>query len=578
MGAVEQMKNLAIDPALISAIAKAWGADGALTVPSPDQSIYSCKTPQSRGAGDLRLRRLSESELHHTFESLLGANPTVALPSFQRMPPDKILNDFSEFIPEHNFQHLEAIFNISSETAQFFIANPTKFANFGSSCLQQELANKAITQACLSTFISKFGRRVFRRPLSAAEGQKYLSILTSKDASLNALSVSERLQILITQMLQNPEVYFHFNTTVGQKSGNRIRLDAYTVASRLSFRLTGAPPDEQLLDAAASGQLKDLSGVRTQVERLMLLPAAKRHIREAVRYWLKLEEVAAPAEVSMTRLGLNSSSEFREQWKNEVISETLDFVEHFIFNGNGTFQDLMSSNLAFPKTAHLANFMNAQQVADQSVGSISQDGRQGLLARPAVLISNLERERPIHRGLLVRTRILCDVIPPPPPNTDQAASDNLGTRDPLSFTTRELTYHTTKSSSCVSCHSQINPIGFTLNGFGPMGELRTTEKIYKPNGDLANEFPVDSSAQFLQISSENDHVTNYDELVSLVAGSSKARACLPKIMFEFNRVRAATQNDYCALSEIEKTIREGRSLREMVIMGIANEDIFCKGL
>ncbi len=577
LAAVAQMKNVGIKPEEISNIAKSWGADPRLSIPSPDETIYSCDSPNTRGLGESGIRRLSSHELLNTLRDLLGLNPEQELNSVSRMPLDHIHDQVSDFISEHNFQQVDSLVNISIEVAKYLVKSQTGLERFGSICIWDELNRSAISPNCLSQFINKLGRRVLKRNLTGEEVQKYLAVFSLNRPEFAQFSQSERLQLVIARIFQAPDFLFHFSQASGVVNNGRIRVDGFTVASRLSFRLTGSSPDEALLDAAAAGQLNALEGVRVQAQRLMNLPAARRHLRNATKYWLKLDDVAAPAESTMSRQGLSTDAQFREQWKNEVVNETIDYVEYFVFNSSGSFTELMTSELAFPRSAHLAKFMNsAQTTADIPVAK-SQDGRRGLLARPAMLMSNLERERPIHRGLLVRTRILCDVIPPPPPNADQAAMDNLSAIDPLAQSTRELTTHVTKSPSCISCHSQINPIGFTMNGFGPLGELRTSERVFKSNGELANEFPIDSSASNLQISSENDSVANYSELMALVTESSKARACLPKMFFEYSRVRSVVKTDSCALSEGESAVRDGLSLKEVIIRSVANEDIFWLG-
>ncbi len=574
--AVPAMKFVSVSDAEIKAIASSWGGDATLGN-NPDQQRFVCSDPTARGSSQRDMRRLTSHEFTNTLKDLVGATIFAKIESLARYPSDDLEKDVGEFSKLHTFQHVDSIVNVSMEVAQELMAAPTEFAKIAPACLPQELSQGIVTQACMTTFVTTYGRRVFRRPLTASEVASLIGVMTTTQADINPLPVKDKVELVLARLFQSPSLHFHMIKTTPATSANRVKVDAYTVASRISYGLTGGPPDDTLLNAARDGKLETLEGVKAQGLRLQNTAGARRQFRDMVTFWLRLNNVVSPATNALVRAGLPSDGATRNRIRTEIANETLDFAEHIVFTLNGTYEDLMTSKLSFPKSNELAKILGVT-LPSPIAPVASTDGRQGLLMRPSLLLSNYERERPIYRGVVVRTRFLCDIIPPPPADADQAATDNISAVDPLSLPAREVTSITTKNTSCTVCHNLINPLGYVLGGFGPLGEKRSLERVYNPAGAEVSSFPLNTQASDLNIARPNDHASDAADVVKHMVESTKARACLVQNIFRYNRVQQESESDHCGLGIAEAAVRSGRPVKEVILETLVNEDIFWKGI
>ena len=554
--------------------------------PAPSSSpLFSCVDPTTRGLSDTGMRRLTYREFVNTLNDLLGPAVVAQIPSLQLFPPDAILQSVSEFTPLHSSVHVQAILNISLEAGQALVANLTALTAAGApSCLTSAISsNTDVTTTCLTSFINTFGRRVFRRPVNSTTALPGLGV-TQLQNILNAystngitgLNTADKVALVAARILESPQFHFLMEYPTGTVSGSRVQVDSYTVAARLSYALTGSTPDSALLDAAGNGGLNTLAGVKTQAQRLLASAGGHREFRDIVTFWLRMGTLGQPNLAAMTHFGIANDNATSVRLQSEAINETLDFAEYIAFIKNGTFQDLMNSNLGFPKSAEMAKILGVSTY-NVSSGVPLTDGRSGLLMRPSVLMSNLERERPIHRGGNVRTRFLCDVIPPPPANVDNIVAQNLAAINPLLMSERDVTTSVTSASSCMSCHSQMNPLGYTLGAFGALGERRALENIFDSNGVMTASFPINSNASNLNIQTSADSANNEHDLLNLVSGSSKAQACMTQMIFRFSRLRNETSADQCVLSDEEGLVRANSTIQSVLLSNVTSDDIFWKG-
>jgi hypothetical protein len=333
--------------------------------------------------------------------------------------------------------------------------------------------------------------------------------------------------------------------------------------------------DATLFQLASSGALMDPAKIQEQATRLIATPRGHQKVRGLFDHWLRLYKVPSPSALATSNLGIGTSSDTIAMVRSGVVVEALDYAEYIVYDLNGTFQDLMTSKAAFPRSAEVAKIFGTSIASTSPM--MSQDGRQGLLMRPAVLLSSTERDSPIKRGVTLRTRILCDQVNPPPPSIDGAIADAANSFDHKEFSSRDVAAKMTGSGTCIGCHSQLNPIGFALSSFGPLGEVRVVDRSFNTDGTIAHDFPINTSVIDANIITSSDALANQGDLANAMAKSEKARACLAAYAFRTSHIRIEDTTDNCQLYETEKSLSSGLSIKDALIKNASGEDILWKG-
>lgn len=152
-----------------------------------------------------------------------------------------------------------------------------------------------------------------------------------------------------------------------------------------------------------------------------------------------------------------------------MIEETERFALHVIFDGSGRYDELLAADYTFAN-ARLAALYGLDRPSGEAFERVAYaDGRRaGLLGHASVLASTAHSDQtsPIRRGLFVRRRLLCQEFPPPP-----ADAGGVPDVDPTASTRERFAQHT-EERACASCHRYIDPVGFGLETFGPIGAWR----------------------------------------------------------------------------------------------------------
>jgi hypothetical protein len=548
----------------------------ALSPSGPQVMRYVCGDATTRGITDNGLRRLTRDEILNTYTDLFGADFVAGLTSTSLIPTDVIRDSVSEFSKFHTRAHVDAVIALSLEVGQKIVENRTFLSRVAPACIGQGLDSGTVADSCVLQLVKDFGVKAIRRPLDTNRQQSYLQLF--KDTS--AMDLPSRVETLISALLAAPEAqYLWSNAPTPAFPGARAKVDSYTVASRLSYGIIGSMPDLELLQAAAQGTLLDSKVIQAHAARLIASSRGKQKVRGLFSYWLRLNKVPSPSALAISNLGLVNSGDTITDTiatvKNGVVAETLDYAEYIVFDLNGTFQDLMTSEAAFPRTDDVAKIFGTSVATTSPV--VTKDGRQGLLMRPAVLMSSTERDSPIKRGVTLRTRILCDQVNPPPPSIDGEIKDAANSFDHKEFSSRDVAAKMTGSGTCMGCHSQLNPIGFALSSFGPLGEVRNVDRSFNTDGTVAHEFPINTSVFDANIITPDDALANQLDLANTVAQSEKARACLAAYAFRTSRIRIEDTTDDCQLYETEKSLSSGLSIKDALIKNATGEDILWKG-
>jgi hypothetical protein len=382
---------------------------------------------------------------------------------------------------------------------------------------------------CAAEFVRSFGRRALRRPLSEDEEDRYLQLFERGDALFDeGTSFARGVRIVIETMLQSPS--FLYREELGDYAEGAVRaLDGWEVASRLSYLLWGAGPDDELLDAAQAGVLETRAGVETAARRMLADPRAHAAVDDFHRQWLALERYG----------GLTKHPETYPEWSpalDETLrQEALRFVRRVVFDLSGSYVDLFTLPETYADATLAALYGVSGDFGDElELVELDAQERAGLLTQIGFLASNAHavQTSPIHRGVFVQRRVLCNEIPDPPGEVD-ASIPSVGKEVE---TTREAVELHTSDAACSGCHELINEPGFSFEGYDAIGRVRHDE----------NGVRIDASGSVVVDDAEVPF-TDAIELSQAIAYSETGPRCYATQWFRYANMRRETPADACTL-------------------------------
>lgn len=376
-------------------------------------------------------------------------------------------------------------------------------------------------------FVATVGRRIFRRPLTEAELTRYTTRARERG-----------LEAALAGLLASP--HFLYRSERGTPAGATFTLTGWERATALAYFLWGSTPDEALLDAAEAGTLDTPAGLVAQAERLLDDPRAHATLGTFAAQWLGIEGILTTPKSS------DLQPFFGDEVRAALLAETRDFVADTVLTGQ--FADLLTapSGEVAPALATLYGDHDA--------------GRAGLLRHGALLATyaHSDQTSPIRRGLFVRRQLLCQALPPPPPN-----AGGVPDVDP-SATTRERFRQHTDDAFCASCHQYIDDLGFGFEAFDALGRHREVE------GGL----PVDSTGNMNDLEGlGQDTQAPFNDLATLgalLAQSDSAPACFATQVRRFALGSEEGPADRCAVEALRQAFVGGDGdLRALLLAVVA---------
>jgi hypothetical protein len=343
---------------------------------------------------------------------------------------------------------------------------------------------KSSDNACARTFLRDVGLQLYRRPLDPGELSTLVALADS--TADRAKDFYAGLQASLASMLLSPE--FLFRIEVGTADSAQpadpaqpqvYRLDGYSKAARLSYFLWNTTPDEALLRAAAAGKLDTPKGYAAQVERMMSSPKLTNGVRAFFSDMLGLETFANLSKDNViyprfdSAMGQDAREELLRVITNELLTRHGDYRDLFT-----TRRDFLTRRLGLVYDVPVQN-----RYGWTPYEFSADDHRDGILTRLGLLAlySHPGRSSATLRGKAVRELLLCQAIPPPPPNVNFALVQD--TSNPQFRTARARIARHNEDSMCASCHKLTDPIGLALENYDSSGEFRMTE----------NGAPIDAS-------------------------------------------------------------------------------------
>lgn len=418
------------------------------------------------GPVTVAVRRLNESQYRNSIRDIFGADIEVK----------------ARFEPERREQGLQAIGNadLSLTTAgfeQYFGLARAISAQVLSPEREPALAGcggageEAAYRDCVAAFIDRYGQRLFRRPLTAAEREA--RVATAVQGAGPGGDGNQGLQLALASLLVAPEFLFRIETAEPDpERPGALRLDAYTRAARLSFLFWNTAPDAALLQAAAEGALFTGAGLQAQVDRLAGSPRFEEGIRAFFSDLLQLDgfdNLVKDPQIypKFSQLVADSS---REQMLKTLVELLLVQERDYrdIFTANDTFINRpLASIYRVPYTS--GDEWQRYTFAESSgrSGLLTQVGFLSLFAHPGT-------SSPTRRGIKLHEIFMCEPTPDPPADVDFSR-----VKDSKAGTVRGRLLDHMENTGCVACHRRSDPPGLALEHFDGLGQLRKYE-----NGQL----------------------------------------------------------------------------------------------
>jgi hypothetical protein len=305
--------------------------------------------------------------------------------------------------------------------------------------------------------LAAFIPRAFRRPVEADDVEPYVALVVGRLAAGDCFE--DAMRRAFVAILTSPEFLFHPADTPAAGAA-----DHCTLASRLSYWLWNSPPDESLLAAALDGSLADPEVLHGQIDRLLDDPKATRFIDDFADQWLELRRI------DETTPDRQLYPEYSFLLHEGMLAETRAFLRQLIADDQSV-RALVDPDFTM-LTQRLAEHYGIAGVDGVEVRRVSLppgSPRGGLLSQAAIhkLTANGTTTSPVERGVWVMDRLCDDPVPPPPPGVPGVDPDTRG-----ATTIREQLAAHRSDARCAACHAKIDPPGFALECFDPIGGFR----------------------------------------------------------------------------------------------------------
>lgn len=461
------------------------GAPGSIPVSS---LLKSCGTS---ALGQPQLRRLTRGELQRTLDDIfpqLKGKWTVSI---------------AEAESALGFDNDPAVLTAGGQVAGKLLDTATALATalIADDALPQVLpcASNTPNHACAQTFLDQFGRRLFRRPLTQADQDRYLSFF---DARLAASDFKSALKWMTIGLIQSPHAIYR--REVGTLSGGEYQLSPHEIAGELAYMYTGTTPSPELLARADAGELDTPEHLRAIATELLATPAGQDMLQRFFKAWLSYDQLPG---------SLPNVSGFAAV-APDMVKETQAFIQQVVLTDHGGAKELLTANYTTPSQA-LSSFYNLPAPSADYARVERPTGHGiGVLAQGSLIVAHSHEaaSSPTLRGLLVFERLLCGQRPQVPANVPTLVPASPGVK-----TTRQRyeEQHMAAGKACSNCHKYFDPLGFGFEHYDEAGRYRDQEV----------GLPINSSGTLTDDNSQPITFQGLDDLAKSLSEQEKVGLC-----------------------------------------------------
>jgi uncharacterized protein DUF1592/uncharacterized protein DUF1588/uncharacterized protein DUF1585/uncharacterized protein DUF1587/uncharacterized protein DUF1595/cbb3-type cytochrome c oxidase subunit III len=322
--------------------------------------------------------------------------------------------------------------------------------------------------ACATKIVSALARRAYRRQVTSDDMQTLLGFYRTARATG---TFDTGIRAALERLLTSPDFLFRIETDPEKiAAGTAYRLSDVELASRLSFFLWSSIPDEELLDLAIRGRLRDPGVLDQQVRRMLAEPRARGTlIDNFFGQWLQTRNVWLLTPDANTKFPW-----FDDNLRAAMVRETELFLDDQL-KSDRSIADLLTADSTFVNEQLARHYgMTGVYGSHFRRVTLTDENRWGLLGKASVLAvtSYPTRTSPTTRGKWLLENILAAPVPPPPPNANTNLDES---KIGKSATVREMLEQHRANPVCASCHARMDPLGFSLENFDAVGQWRTTD-------------------------------------------------------------------------------------------------------
>jgi mono/diheme cytochrome c family protein len=374
----------------------------------------------------------------------------------------------------------------TSTRRRIFTCRPSTSLGAGLSDESKGRPTSAATEEpCARQILTRLIRRAYRRPGTDAEIERLMAFYRE---GRHTATFDVGIERALRSILASPK--FVFRTEVDPpalREGDAYRVNDFELATRLSFFLWSSIPDDELLDVAARGQLKQRVVLEQQTMRMLRDPRAESLVANFADQWLQLRNLRASIPDQ------NEFPDFDDNLRQAFRRET-ELLFDSVMREDRSILDLLTADYTFVNE-RLAKHYGIPNIYGSHFRRVpvTDDARRGLLGKGSILMvtSHPDRTSPVLRGKWVLDNLLGTPPPPPPPNVP-LLPEGAAAR---ARTMREQMEAHRASPPCAGCHKLMDPIGFALENFDAVGAWRTRDAgaHIDSSGELTDGTRVDGA-------------------------------------------------------------------------------------
>lgn len=470
------------------------------------------------------MRHLLRREVILNYSMLLGPTPSA---DFSKLPSD-MAGGYDNNVAQQSVspQQLSALMLVAQQAANDAISANSIKTILG-------CADGSITRACMQSFVTNFGRRVYRRPLAEDESSAYLALWASQSDPL------EGARLVTRTFLASPNFYFQpqLGMGTGEKPGY-VHLSDYEIATRLSLLLTGTNPSDALLAQAAAGSLHTADAVGKAAAEILATPAGKLYLRNFASNWLGLNTIP-------TVTGATGIANDTPQARGDMVESALLLFDDYMAPDK-KLMDMFVAPYAYVSPALAPIYgIAAPPIGQWQKASLENSPRVGLLSLPSTMaLSGVSQVPSIKRGIMLRSRYLCEGIPAQPANVVPIPPSGDGTSNGADASEREKLASHTGNPACSGCHKLMDGLGFGMEQFDNLGNFRSADHLGHALTGQAQLVEAEQTTEF----------TGVAQLAAILAKMPKAQACLTENLAAYLLGYFPSKDDLAMLTRLQSDL------------------------
>lgn len=493
------------------------------------------------------IRRLTVAEYVETVRASVGVD--IEAEAIERLPNDLRADGFSNtaYNLTVDLEHVNAYAELAA-----LIVDRLDVLQFA----KRFYENPKFTDKDIGALIENMGQWVLRGPIEKHELVAFRGISTTVASSGGTME--ESISYILEAMLQAPRFIYRIEDQSSSKEASKHR--EYELASRLSYMIWGASPDESLMEAAEAGELSSDETIDAHVFRMLQDPRAIEQSRRFLYEWLDLNRMDS----------LSPNSDKFPDWDpvlaQSMRDETLSFFEEVVWNQDRPLSDLLNAQVTFA-TPELAKHYGIKRkgIVDPEFGltryDLSKDSsRGGLLTQGSVLTMGGDDASMVTRGLFALHDLLRGTVKDPPPGLDTTPVPSSPGQSQ-----RAISENRIGDNSCGGCHIKFEPLAFGLERYDGLG-------TYYKRDVFGNRLRQDGEILFPGESEPVEFKTS-SELMDILAESDRVNETFVWKLSQFAMGRPLGAREAAAIQAIHKESKSRGGRYADVIAAIASSDL-----